>query len=120
MNKSNNLFSLQDKTIVITGATGVLGESFVSGVAEMGANVVLMGRNEKIGNERADALQKAGTDALFVKADVLDKNQLLSAKEQVLKKWKRIDGLVNAAGGNVPEAVIAPDKDIFDIDIEGL
>src|SRR5687768_11479770 len=112
MTPSNKLFSLQDKTIVITGATGVLGESFVQGVADMGANVVLIGRNEKIGSERAAALQKSGSNALFVKADVLDKNQLLSAKEQVLRKWSRIDGLVNAAGGNVPEAVIAPDKDI--------
>jgi NAD(P)-dependent dehydrogenase (short-subunit alcohol dehydrogenase family) len=120
MNASNNMFSLNEKTIVITGATGVLGEAFVNGVATMGANVVLIGRNEQIGNERADALQKAGSNAQFVKADVLDKKQLLSAKQQILSKWKRIDGLVNAAGGNVPEAVIAPDKDIFDIDIEGL
>ena len=120
MNPSNQLFSLNDKVIVITGATGVLGESFVQGVSDMGAKVALIGRNESVGKERADALQKDGREALFVKADVLDKNELLAAKDQILRKWKRIDGLVNAAGGNVPEAVIAPDKDIFDIDIDGL
>ena len=120
MHASDKMFSLKEKTIVITGATGILGEAFVNGISAMGANVVLIGRNETIGNERADALQKAGGNAQFVKADVLDKNQLISAKEQILAKWKRIDGLVNAAGGNVPEAVIAPDKDIFDIDIDGL
>ena len=41
MQHSNTIFSLQDKVIVITGATGVLGESFVQGVSDMGARVVL-------------------------------------------------------------------------------
>ena len=120
MNEANQLFSLRDKVIVITGATGVLGESFVKGVADQGARVALIGRNETIGKEREDALLKGGRDALFVKADVLDKSDLIRARDVILQKWQRINGLVNAAGGNVPEAVIAPDKDIFDIDIEGL
>jgi NAD(P)-dependent dehydrogenase (short-subunit alcohol dehydrogenase family) len=117
---SQQLFSLKDKVIVITGATGVLGESFVQGVSDMGGIVVLLGRNEEVGNERAKELQKSGRQALFIKADVLNKEHLINAKDIVLQKFGRINGLVNAAGGNVPEAVIAPDKDIFDIDIDGL
>ena len=38
----------------------------------------------------------------------------------VLKNYNRIDGLVNAAGGNVPEAVIKPGEDIFDIDMNAM
>ena len=120
MRELNQLFSLQNKVIVITGGTGVLGESFVQGVAAMGGKVVLVGRNEQIGNERADQLQKNGSEIIFIKADVLSKTDLLQAKEIVLQKWGRIDGLVNAAGGNVPEAVISPDHDVFDIDVDGL
>lgn len=120
MHKSNQLFSLQNKIIVITGATGVLGESFVQGVSDMGGKIVLLGRNEQIGNERVKQLNQNGNDGIFIKADVLSKSDLLHASDIVLQKWGRIDGLVNAAGGNVPEAVIAPDKDVFDIDVDGL
>ena len=120
MQHSNTIFSLQDKVIVITGATGVLGESFVQGVSDMGARVVLIGRNEDVGNERVKQLNAAGREALFIKADVLLKQELVAAKDEVLSKWKKIDGLVNAAGGNVPEAIITPDNDIFDINVDGL
>lgn len=120
MHKSNQLFSLKNKIIVITGATGVLGESFVQGVSDMGGKIVLVGRNEQIGNERVKQLNQNGNEAIFIKADVLSKSDLLHASDIVLQKWGRIDGLVNAAGGNVPEAVIGPDKDVFDIDVDGL
>jgi NAD(P)-dependent dehydrogenase (short-subunit alcohol dehydrogenase family) len=114
------LFSLANKVIIITGATGVLGEAFVNAVADMDGKVVLIGRNEKIGNERANGLQQNGKDAIFIKADVLSKAELMHARETVLEKWLRIDGLVNAAGGNVPEAVIKPGEEIFDINIDGM
>lgn len=120
MSQSNQLFSLTNKVIVITGATGILGEAFVKSVSEMDAKVVLIGRNENVGNERANEINKSGKEAIFIKADVLSKEDLLQANEIILKKWGRIDGLVNAAGGNIPEAVIAPESDIFDIDIDGL
>lgn len=120
MHKSNQLFSLQNKIIVITGATGVLGESFVQGVSDMGGKVVLLGRNEKIGNERVNQLTVDGREAIFIKTDVLSKSDLQHASDIIVQKWGRIDGLVNAAGGNVPEAVIGPDKDVFDIDVDGL
>lgn len=120
MLQSKQLFSLVNKVIIITGATGVLGEAFVKAVADMDGKVVLIGRNEQAGNERAEGINESGKEAIFIKADVLSKEDLLRAKEIVLEKWGRIDGLVNAAGGNVTEAVIAPDSDVFEIDTNGL
>jgi len=114
------LFSLANKVIIITGATGVLGEAFVHAVAEMGGKVVLVGRNEEVGNARAEELNASGSEAIFLKADVLSKEDLVRAREIILKKWGKIDGLVNAAGGNVPEAVIMPGEEIFDINMEGM
>lgn len=113
-------FSLQDKVIIVTGATGILGESFVDGINDMGAKVVLLGRNEDVGRERMRALNASGGEALFIKADVLSKADLEGARDQVMEKWGRVDGLVNGAGGNIPEAVIAPDADVFDIDMDAL
>ncbi len=114
------LFSLANKVIIITGATGVLGEAFVNAVAAMDAKVVLIGRNEDVGNERVGNLAQQGKQAMFIKADVLYKEDLLKAKEIILNKWQRIDGLVNAAGGNVPEGIIMPGADIFDINMDGM
>lgn len=114
------LFDLSGKVIIVTGGTGILGEAFVNAVAEAGGKVALLGRNETIGMQRASILTAKGQEAMFVKADVLVKEQLVKARETVLQKWGRIDGLVNAAGGNVPEAVIPPGSDIFNIDIDGL
>ena len=114
------LFSLANKVIIITGATGVLGEAFVKAVADMNGKVVLVGRNLQVGTERADQLQQNGKDAIFIKADVLLREDLVKARSIVLDKWGRIDGLVNAAGGNVPEGVIMPGEEIFDVNIEGM
>ena len=114
------LFSLKNKVIIVTGATGVLGESFVHAIADMDGKVVLIGRNEAVGNERAKQLQQKNKEAIFIKADVLNKDDLLHANEIILKKFNRIDGLVNAAGGVVPESVIMPDEEIFDINMDGM
>ena len=56
------LFSLANKVIIITGATGVLGEAFVKAVAEMGGKVVLIGRNEEVGNMRPDKSRAPGDE----------------------------------------------------------
>jgi len=115
-----HLFDLTNKVIIITGATGVIGEAFVHAVADMNAKVILIGRNEAVGHERTSALNKKNKEAIFIKADVLNKEDLLKAKEIILKTFNRIDGLVNAAGGNVAEAVIKPGDDIFNIDMNAM
>ncbi len=114
------LFNLDGKVIIITGATGVLGEAFVNAVADMNAKVILIGRNETVGNERTNQLIQRNKEAVFIKADVLNKEDLLRARDIVLQKFGRINGLVNAAGGNVPEGVIKPGDDVFNIDMNGM
>ncbi|MDB5193578.1 MAG: D-mannonate oxidoreductase [Segetibacter sp.] len=117
---SNKIFNLSEKVIVVTGATGILGEAFVNGLSEAGARVALIGRNEEVGEERMQKIQEQGGEALFIKADVLSKEGLEKGRDQILDKWGRIDGLVNAAGGNIPEAVIGPDADVFEVDMDAL
>ena len=115
--KSKDLFSLENKVIVITGATGVLGESFALAVAAAGAKVAILGRNEEKANERVKAITENGGEAIAVITDVLDEAALIDAKNQILSTWGTIDGLVNAAGGNIPGATVSPDQNLFDINI---
>jgi NAD(P)-dependent dehydrogenase (short-subunit alcohol dehydrogenase family) len=110
-------FSLQGKVIVITGATGVLGEAMSLAVAKAGAKVVILGRNQERAEERVAAIKAAGGEAIAVLSDVLDEAKLQEAKDTILQTWGTIDGLVNAAGGNMPGATIQPQQDLFDLSI---
>lgn len=118
--KMKNKFSVKDKVIVVTGATGVLGKSFIMALAEEGAIIGVLGRNEKVANERVNEINEQGYKAFALVADVTKQEQLLAARDKMLDNFGKIDGLVNAAGGNMPGAVIAADKDIFNLDFEAL
>ncbi|MBT1686900.1 SDR family oxidoreductase [Dawidia soli] len=116
--QTNQLFSLAGKTAVVTGGTGVLGQAMVKGLSAAGAAVVILGRRKDAADDIAKELRAARGKALGVGADVLQRDQLEAAYEQVIKEFGTVDILVNAAGGNMAGAVIAPDKNFFDLDID--
>jgi NAD(P)-dependent dehydrogenase (short-subunit alcohol dehydrogenase family) len=118
--QSSEMFSLNEKVIVVTGGTGVLGTGFVKAIAQQGAKVVIIGLDEKSGEQRVAEIETMGGQALSIVANVLEEEQLIAAREKVLATYGYINGLVNAAGGNVPEGVLSPDKDVFDLNIEGM
>ena len=115
-----NNFSLNGKVIVVTGGTGILGNSFIKGIVQAGGTVGILGRNEKIANERVAAIINKGGKAVALIADVNDEAQLLSARKKMLAEFGKIDGLVNAAGGNIPDAVVQPEQDIFKLNLPAL
>jgi len=114
------IFSLKDKSIVVTGGTGILGNAFIEAIASESGNIGILGRNKIVAEERAHAVVKAGGNAIPLIADVSNEKELTVAKESMLAKFGRIDGLVNAAGGNIPEATVNPADDIFSLDIDQL
>lgn len=113
-------FSLKGKVIVVTGGTGILGNSFVDAIVEAGGSVGILGRKKEVAEERAQAIRARGGKALALVADVLEESQLVDAREKTLAEFGRIDGLVNAAGGNMPEGVLQPEDDIFQMNLEGM
>jgi len=110
---------LKDKVIVVTGGTGILGQSFIQAISEAGGTVGILGRNEEVAEQRASEIKSNGGKALALVADVLDEQQLVAAKNKMLEHFGAIHGLVNAAGGNMPEGVLQSDKDVFELNIEG-
>lgn len=114
------LFSLNGKVIIVTGGTGILGGAFVDAIVEAGGAVGILGRKEEVARQRADAINAKGGHALALVADVLDEEQLRQAKEKALQHFGHIDGLVNAAGGNMPEGVLQPNEDIFSMNLDGM
>ncbi len=115
-----NEFSLKDKVIVVTGGTGILGEAFINGIANAGAMVGVLGRNQTVANDRVNSINKEGGKAIALIADVTNEEQLLNANKKVLDAFGKIDGLVNAAGGNIAAAVVQPDQDIFNLNFKAL
>ncbi len=118
--EKNELFDLSNKVVVVTGGTGVLGSVFVKAIVQQGGSVAIIGLDSKVGEERIKEVTKNGGNAIFVLANVLEESQLVEARNTILNKYGKIDGLVNAAGGNVPEGVLAPDTDVFNLNIEGM
>lgn len=113
-----DIFNIQGKVAIITGGYGVLGASMAHSLAEYGVHVAIIGRKAEKGEPLAEELTALGAEAIFCKADVLDREALVVAREEILRKWGHIDILINAAGGNMPGATIMPDKNIFDLDID--
>jgi NAD(P)-dependent dehydrogenase (short-subunit alcohol dehydrogenase family) len=110
-------FSLKDKVIVVTGGTGVLGESFIKAIAEAGGKIAVLGRNKEKADDRVALAKQLGSDAIAVIANVLDEQDIIRAKDEILHYFGTIDGLVNAAGGNIPGATIGPEDNLFDANV---
>lgn len=101
---THRLFDLAGRVAVVTGGYGVLGGSIADGLAGAGARVVIVGRDRDAAEEKVRTVREEGGEALAVRADVLDVDDLRTAAATVLDTWSRIDVLVNAAGGNVARA----------------
>ncbi|MEO9003927.1 MAG: SDR family NAD(P)-dependent oxidoreductase, partial [Ginsengibacter sp.] len=113
-------FSLKEKVIIVTGGTGILGEAFINGISEAGGIVGVLGRNQIVADERVASIIGNGGQAIALIADVTKKQQLIDAKEKVMVAYGKVDGLVNAAGGNISGALVQPDEDVFDLNFEAL
>lgn len=111
------MFNISEKVAVVTGGTGVLGGVMAQGLAAAGAKVIVIGRRAQAGEEVAGRIIDAGHVGTFMRADVLDAVELQNANEEILRRYGRIDILVNAAGGNLPGAVITPEKTFFDLEM---
>lgn len=111
----NELFSVKDKVVAITGGTGVLGKEIGSYLATQGAKVVIMGRKAEVGEAIVADIKAKGGEAMFLKTDVMDVKVVEQNLADILAAYGRVDALLNAAGGNMPGATIAPTGTFFDL-----
>ena len=95
------LFDLSGKAAVVTGGNGGIGLGMARGLAEAGAAIAVVGRNEAKSLAAVSELEKAGGKAISVTADVTDKKAVAAMIERVQSVLGRIDILVNNAGINI-------------------
>lgn len=115
----NELFSIEGKVAVITGASGVLGGTLAEHFIKAGAKVVALGRSQEKLDARVAKLTSNGGDAFAVEANVMDVKSLEAASAKIIEKYGKIDILLNIAGGNIPTATLSADQSFFDMDMQG-
>jgi len=108
------VFEIQDKVIVITGATGALGGALALSLAKAKAQLVILGRNQELLDELSSKLNTLTVVKTYT-VNVMDRMDLIRVREEMKSHFNRIDVLINAVGGNLPGAVIPDDKSIFDL-----
>jgi 2-deoxy-D-gluconate 3-dehydrogenase len=103
------LFDLSGKVAIVTGGNGGIGLGMAHGLAEAGAAVAIVGRNEAKSVAAVTELKQLGARAISVVADVTDKDAVADMVERVGHELGRIDILVNNAGINIRKAPHALD-----------
>lgn len=92
-----------NKTIVITGAGGVLCSLFAEFLAEKGDKIALLDLNEDAAKEVAKKITDKGFTAKAYKCDVMNKANIENVHTQILADFGKCDILINGAGGNSPK-----------------
>ena len=101
---------LTGQVAVVTGGSGVIGGIFARALGKCGAKVAVLGRKVENGISVVKDIEAEGGEAVFVAANVLEKESLKAAKQEILDKWGKINILVNCAGGAVKSAQIPQDQ----------
>ena len=107
-------FDLSGKVAIVTGGNGGIGLGMARGLAQAGADIAIVGRNEAKSNAAVAELRRCGVKAISVVADVTDKTAVADMAERVRRELGRIDILVNNAGINIRKAPHALDLEEWD------
>ena len=109
---------LDGKVCVITGGAGVIGVSIIRALASVGIKVAIVDINEELAVKvAAELAEEFNAQIIGVKANVLDKESLESAKTLINEKLGPIDLLINGAGGNSPQATTQVEQmEVSDLD----
>jgi NAD(P)-dependent dehydrogenase (short-subunit alcohol dehydrogenase family) len=119
LNALLKMYDFKGRTIVITGATGVLCGAMARALVGCGANVVILARSPEKGVAALDGISGPGS-AMSVLGDALKKETLQEVARVTLNNFGRIDGLINGAGGNTPQATTRQDLSFFDLPEDAL
>lgn len=111
----SDFFDVKDKTIVITGGAGIICSEMARTLGSLGANIVVLDLSESAMEKLSKELSEKNIKHIVLKTNVLEKEQLLKAKEETILNFGKIDVLINGAGGNHPSATTSKEKSFFEL-----
>lgn len=113
-------YDFTGRTVVITGGGGVLGGEMACALAACNANVAILDKDLALAKKIVKRIGLSVGQAISVYADVLDRDSLEKAAGSIVKMFKRIDCLINAAGGNNPRATTSAEQSFFNLPKDAL
>lgn len=105
MSDTDELFSVRDKVVLVSGGSRGIGHALASGFARRGAKVIITGRDETSLQAAAAAIDDAASPVDYVECDVSQPESIGPMVEAVVAKAGRIDTLLNVAGVNIRKRV---------------
>ncbi len=111
--------------VLVTGALAGIGRATALAFARDGARLVVSGRNQEVGDALAAELRGLGTEAVFLRADVRNEDEVRSLVDQTVERFGRLDAAVNNAGtegqpGPVVEQTVETYAATFDTNVLGV
>ena len=120
LDELTRMYNLTGQTFVVTGGLGALGSEIACALAGCGANIAILDINLESSAKLLERMSAHTNQILIIAGDVLSPGSLEQAAEQIVLRFGRVDGLLNAAGGNKPQATTNAQTRFFDLSTEGL
>lgn len=118
--KAQDDFKVKGLSIVITGGAGVLCSRMVKRFVELGAHVAVLDLDFKSAKGLVNDVEGNLGTAVAIQVDVLDKKSIQTAAKQVINIYRRIDVLINGAGGNNSKATTGEENSFFDLPVDAI
>jgi len=115
LDELTKLYDFSGCGVVITGGAGILGGEMACALVGCRANVAILDRDPAMAERLVHRISTDVGRFMIVYGDVMDRGTLEAARDRILADFGRVDALINAAGGNDPEATTAPDRSFFDL-----
>lgn len=120
LDELTRMYNFTGQTFVVTGGLSTLGSEIACALAGCGANIAILDINLEPGARLLERMGDHADRTLIVAGDVLSMDSLKQAAEPIVRRFGRVDGLLNSAGGNKPQATTNAQTSFFDLSAEGL
>lgn len=120
LDELTQMYDFSGRSVLITGGAGVLGGEIACALVGCKANVAIVDRSPEMAERLIHRFEPAGGRAIIVYGDVLKPEVMQETTNRVLAEFGQIDCLINAAGGNKPQATTNPELSFFDLPPDAL
>jgi NAD(P)-dependent dehydrogenase (short-subunit alcohol dehydrogenase family) len=114
------MYNFTGQVVVITGGTGVLASEIACALAGCGAQLAILDVNLEPGKALLERVGARAAQLELFAGNVLSRESLSQISADILARFGKVDCLINAAGGNRPQATTTPDMKFFDLPLDAL